>query len=191
MFFPMVLFFFLVLPKSSQLAVFLCSQKLTWKHSNDAWLCLSWGAYPAWNLVYFFYILHKRLFFLYFTHKIALFCALVIDDFAGWFSYLLFCFMKPSWFLHCLFTLFHMYLWLCILTDLWWIFQYCRTCLSIFNTKGGFGGILQKSLKIDLWVCVRPLMRKVGFFCLIFGSLQVWLLWKTAYIFAKHLVYTE
>lgn len=128
---------------------------------------------------------------LHFTHQIALFCAWLLLILLWWFPYLLFCFMKPSWFLHCPFTLyFPMHLWLCILTDLWWIFQYCRICLSIFNTYGGFGVIfLQKSLKLDLWVCVRLLLRRVVLFV---GHCKGVFLGKTQSIFfVKHLVYTE
>lgn len=136
---PMFFFFLLVLPKSSQLTVFLCSQKLTWKHSDYTWSFLSWGTSPAWNLACFFYISHKRR---YFTHQITPFCTLVISDFAVIVSLLAFLFYKtPLVFALSIHFYFHMYLWLCILTDLWWIFQYCTACLSIFNTYGGFGVI--------------------------------------------------
>lgn len=82
-------FFLLVLPKSSQLTVFLCSQKLAWKHSNDMWSCLSWGASPAWNLVYFFYILHKRHYFTFYTSNSTVLC-LIVADFAVMVSLLAF-----------------------------------------------------------------------------------------------------
>lgn len=88
---PMFFFFLLVLPKSSQLTVFLCSQKLTWKHSDYTWSFLSWGTSPAWNLACFFYISHKRH---YFTHQITPFCTLVISDFAVIVSLLAFLFYK-------------------------------------------------------------------------------------------------
>lgn len=115
------------------------------------------------------------LFFVHSTqknHQIALLWFLLI--LLWWFPHLFFCCMKPSCFLHCPFTLyFHIYLWLCVLTDLWWIFQYCRTCLPILNMYRSFGVLLHKSQKLDLWVCIRSVLRRVGALNFIFGSLQV------------------
>lgn len=56
MFFPA----FLDLHKSSQFLVFLHSQKITLKHSNDVWACFSCGGFPAWTLVYFFPIFYTK-----------------------------------------------------------------------------------------------------------------------------------
>lgn len=78
------------------------------------------------------------IFFLHCTQKnpqIAWFCALLITDLALMVSLFAFWLYGTFLFLHCPFTTYFQILWFHTLTDLSWIFQYCRTRPSILTHK--------------------------------------------------------